>query len=577
MDSRHTPGLPTPPSRWALRHRRLHMEWLIVRMRYAMTLAGFKKSKWQAVAFILGALLALAVIVITAAGSVMAGRQLRQPLLSPVASMVTVSTFTGIGFWWLVMTLFISGQGGSLDIRKFARYGIPDGKVTRGILLSGMMGIPFITTLICMVLTSFLWSSAGIGVMAGAAAGGILSAVTVIMVSRALAQLADTIVTTKKGRMILNGIEVAVIIALCYVPSFGGSFISMQLSGKTPEDIMQIFSSIPAPISILGWLPFGAGAMIPNDIAAGNVALCVLRILIMAAVIAVCYWVYRFCLKYQAITPPTAGVSHAKGLGAFNHTADSPSGAVVGRLITSWMRDARYLSQLMSVMFIIVAYSVMSIAMGPKANLTSLFTAPVVGFVFGTVEFNNLAYDGRAFSLFVTSGVPGRNERIARLSISSVIGAALMFLSFAITLMINPLKRFTFINPVSAYTVLFGISVCLLLTGLGMSAVLSTYIIAPVPSADQPFKSPQGRGGLRALVPLIFILVELIPCILPGVLGFFALRDGNLLFALASGILALAIGGGIFMLGIALGGRSIDRRSPEILVSLENVAAAAGS
>ena len=40
--------------------------------------------------------------------------------------------------------------------------------------------------------------------------------------------------------------------------------------------------------------------------------------------------------------------------------------------------------------------------MGPKANLTSLFTAPVVGFVFGTVEFNNLAYDGRAFSLFVT-------------------------------------------------------------------------------------------------------------------------------------------------------------------------------
>ena len=98
-----------------------------------------------------------------------------------------------------------------------------------------------------------------------------------------------------------------------------------------------------------------------------------------------------------------------------------------------------------------------------------------------------------------------------------------------------------------------------------------------MPSADQPFKNPQGRGGLRALVPLIFILVELIPCILPGVLGFFALRDGNLLFALASGILALAIGGGIFMLGIALGGRSIDRRSPEILVSLENVAAAAGS
>ena len=200
------------------------MEWLIVRMRYAMTLAGFKKSKWQAVAFILGALLALAVIVITAAGSVMAGRQLRQTLLSPVASMVTVSTFTGIGFWWLVMTLFISGQGGSLDIRKFARYGIPDGKVTRGILLSGMMGIPFITTLICMVLTSFLWSGSGIGVMAGAAAGGILSAVTVIMVSRALAQLADTIVTTKKGRMILNGIEVAVIIALCYVPSFGGRY-----------------------------------------------------------------------------------------------------------------------------------------------------------------------------------------------------------------------------------------------------------------------------------------------------------------------------------------------------------------
>lgn len=79
------------------------------------------------------------------------------------------------------------------------------------------------------------------------------------------------------------------------------------------------------------------------------------------------------------------------------------------------------------------------------------------------------------------------------------------------------------------------------------------------------------------MYPLIFILVELIPCILPGVLGFFALRDGNLLFALASGILALAIGGGIFMLGIALGGRSIDRRSPEILVSLENVAAAASS
>ncbi|BAR06218.1 membrane protein [Scardovia inopinata] len=551
------------------------MEWIIIRLRFATTLASFKKSTWQIFSYIIGILMALATLAVVIVASVAGGSHLSMPSMAPLTGGLETLVFTLTGMWWLLTTLLISGQGGALDARKFAIYGISIGQITRGILFAGFLTVPAITTIVSLAVSSSIWRQAGTGPLLFALIGALLSSACIIMISRAVAQLAESLVISTKGKIILTTAEIVVFIALMYLPSLISIPLSDSLQGPAATaHLLSMFSASSPWLQVLGWLPWGAGAAIPYDVISGNLPFAILKIVLLLAVIAACYGIYLYCLRRQEITQPIASVSKAQGLGTFNQVPDTPSGAVIGRLATSWIRDVRYLSSLGSIVFLILTYTVISLA--EKNSRRMVIAIPIlVAWFFGMMDYNGLAMDGKAFTLFTTSGMPGWKERLARSTITMGLGMVFLLISSIIMLAVDPLKG----NPlrVAAYLLIFGISFCIFLSGLGISMVSSTKFISPVASAQQPFKSPQGRSAAQIFSPFIFLIVDIVLCLPSAVAGILALINANFIVACLSVFLSFAVGITVFILGVRIGGKALDSRGPEILTSLENVTATASN
>ena len=122
--------------------------------------------------------------------------------------------------------------------------------------------------------------------------------------------------------------------------------------------------------------------------------------------------------------------------------------------------------------------------------------ALLAGYLLGWGTHNDLAYDGTAFWLHVSTGVPGRADRLGRLAPTAVLGAVLVpgyaVLSSAVT------GRWSML-PAD-----LGAGVALLLSGFGVASVLSALKPYPVPAAgDSPFSPPPGAMGVTLVVQLV--------------------------------------------------------------------------
>lgn len=559
------------------------MEGTLVSLRYALTFSRMKKSKWAIFSFILSVLVALATAVGAVAIVILLAPHLSLPANANALGMGVIIISAIVGFLWLLSVLLISGQSGSFSLRQFSIYGIDGGTLTRGIFLSSLLGIPAIGTLAAAAILGSLWSPASPLLGLAGFIGGLLSAATMIIISRTAAQLVDTLVLSSRGRLLLNVLEYILLIAIFELPAFLSTWLSSSSAGSAAgsEHASHLVSSffsgqIPLPtfLKVLGWLPFSAGFMIPSDFLVGSPLLAILRLLVIFASLALCYGIYSFCLERQTENPQTVKSAKVKGLGAFNLVSDSPSGAVLARLIVSWQRDSRYIVSAFSYLVLIVVYTV--VALTNKESRGMLLATPmIIGLLFGMSEYNNLAFDGKAFTLFALSGAAGQVDRAGRLKTTGILG--IIFLAVSDLIMIGPHPLEIMGAPAFqagiGYLVVVTASLCQLLAGLGICAVLSTHFIFPVPSIDQPFKRPQGAPASMMAIALLLPL-GIFLCSLPGmILGIIAAFTANASLEILSVIVSLAVGLGILIGGTKVGGKSIDQRTPEILEKLETVVA----
>lgn len=559
------------------------MEGTLVSLRYALTFSRMKKSKWAVFSLILSILIAVAVVVGAVVIAILLAPRLSFPANAAALGMGVIIISTIIGFFWLLSVLLISGQSGSFNLRQFSIYGIEDGTLTRGIFLSSLLGIPAIGTLAASAILGLLWCPASPWLGLAGFLGGLLSAATVIIIPRTAAQLVDTLVLSSRGRLLLNVLEYILLIAIFELPAFLSTWLSSSSAGSaagsehTSHLVNSFFSGqIPLPtfLKVLGWLPFSAGFMIPSDFLVGSPLLSILRLLVIFASLALCYGIYSFCLERQTENPQTVKSAKVKGLGAFNLVSDSPRGAVLARLIISWQRDSRYLLSAFSYLVLIIIYTV--IALTNKELRSMLLATPlIIGLLFGMSEYNNLAFDGKAFTLFALSGAAGRVDRTGRLQTTGILGIVFLAVSNLIMVSLHPLEAMgaPALQAGIGYMVVAVTSLCQLLAGLGICAVFSTHFIFPVPSIDQPFKRPQGAPASMAAVALLLPL-GIFLCSLPGaIVGVIAAFTANASLGILGIIISLAAGVGILIGGTRAGGRSIDQRTPEILEKLETVVA----
>lgn len=598
----------------------------IVRLRWALTVAALRGSVWQKVALAAGILLAVAIAagvgwmswfvgIFPSCGAVGSGAAVSGAVASGVTDcgagdMITFPAIRAVllpaacllGLMWAIVPLTYTGDGSSLNPRRFALFGLPDRAVALGTLLSGMTGIPALTLLACLCLTSLMYCAAGPLPVVGAIVGAALAMMAFVAVSKTALALAGSLVRSRRGQATLYLTLVLIIVLVAEAPSMlldSGALRSMSASmGRTGAARLA---------DVLAWTPFGAPFQIPHDLmgaAAGGSGphwgLAAARVLVALATVALCLGLIVWSIRHDRLTAGRGNAAvRARGLGAFAWMPATPSGAISARMLVYWRRDPRYL---VGLLLPVVVFAVLMVRGWNHPEM--MWTAPLtIAWVMPILDSNALAYDGRAFAMQASAGVRGLDDRVGRVRVSATLGLVFVLLSATACMAMNggvamPLASdevssggdavmgmlgdaaqsagdgadgLTAGSPVVAAAFTGG-AVAVLLCGIGLAQVLSCVLMYPVATADKPFSSPQGRAAAQGFFPLVQMFGVYV-CCAPTIVAFVAvLLTGRMGALWVVGLVGLLNGVAGLVLGVWLGGRLLDARIPAILRTLDRFA-----
>ncbi|KAB8289597.1 ABC transporter permease [Bifidobacterium avesanii] len=544
----------------------------IVRLRWALTIAAMRKSSAQTVGYVIGIVMGLGAVAFVAALAFALGSHRADPGQFHAATVLT-GGFLMISVI-MVQVLYL-GQGSTLSPAKFALYGIPDRDLGLGLLAAGLAGLPSIMGTVALLLWSAAFRSFGPAAVIAQLVAAPLAILTAMSLSKLVISAATTLVRSTRGRNAFYIIAVLGFVLICQIPSLvaNGTIGATNMVGSPAYGVHGVadieFGSLSGTAAVFAWTPFGAAFQLPFDVMTGAWGALAARVAIIAATVALCFLGVTACLRRDRLTVGAAAQTvTVKGLGAFGHTADSPSGAVCARLFTYLKRDPRQ-----TVLFAMPILFVALMAIQAHGMNDIVWTGLLMsGWFMFIAEGNGLSYDGRGYAMEVIAGASGFDDRRGRVRLLAGIATAyLLVLAAAILAFTGDWRGGTGLAVGLTFTL--G-SLGLAYAALGMAEVVSVVLMYPVPSIDKPFSSPQGRAMAQGFFPLVQMLGTPL-LFLPGgvivaVLGFTgALADGRFWLigpvALANGLAALA-------LGTWLGGKLLDARSLSVLHTLDGFA-----
>lgn len=511
----------------------------LLKLKLLLLRNSFKRSPWQLVGVIIGALYGLGVIVMLGVGLFFLGT--RQPA---EISMYLVLAVSLIALGWTVIPLVAFGVDLTLDPARFTTFTLSRPKLALGLLISGFIGIPGILTLLLLLGQSLAWR-ANIATLSASLICGLLSALMCL----ALARWSTTSMAQATGSRKFK--DVAGIIAIIPLVLLGPIFAT-SMSGFESALLW-----LPKAATILGWTPLGIFAAVPGDLASGALLVGLARFVLGLGYLGLVVWAWERGL-HKAMENPIAPKTSSKavGMGMFNVFPSTPTGAVAARTMTYWLKDPRYAASMVMVPLMPVIIYFASVNTG--SSMIMMWIGPILAILMAFSISADISYDSTAFSLHVLTGLSGVADRAGR-----VIACGLIALPVTLLAAILPP---VFLDRMDMLPLLLGISLCALLAGLGVSSVASARFTYSVPlPGESPFKTPPGAGARMAVTQLATfgtMFVLLIPVV--G-LAIAQMVSGNQLF----GWLALAVGivlGSVFLfIGIRLGGRWMENRMPELM------------
>ncbi|GAA3692666.1 hypothetical protein GCM10022377_01380 [Zhihengliuella alba] len=514
----------------------------LIRLKGALLANGFRRSPWQLVGVILGALYGLFVAVMLIVGLFGLGGQDAELIGTVLVLAGGVATLL-----WAVIPVLAAGVDSTLDPARFAPFPIPSRDLAAGLLLTGFVGVPGAVTLILFVAQALAWRQWAPAAAAAVVAGA-LGALYCLALARLTTTAAHSLTASRRFR------EVGTILL----------FVPLVLLGPIIGGIESWISSaglmdwLPQVAGVIGWTPLGVFAALPADAAAGAWAVLGLRFAAAVGYLAATIWLWAVLLRRSLERPAGSGKGGRAqaGLGPLGWFPATPWGAVAGRSLTYWFKDPRYAASIVVVPLIPIAFWYAS---SQAESPFMLYAAsPLVAVMLGFAISADVSYDSTAFALHATTGLRGVHDRLGRVLACSVISVPLVVLLSFIPLAAGG-------DPVDVLAIL-GVSLGGLLSGLGVSSVASarwTYSV-PLPG-ENPFKTPPGAGARVAVVQLATFAVATV-ALLPELgllIAFFV--TGNPLYAWLTLAVGLLLGGALLALGVRIGGRWFDARLPELM------------
>ncbi len=518
----------------------------VLRLRYRILGNTLARSPWQLVGFCFGMLGALWMLGMVVTGVV--ALAVFQAL--EVARTVAVLAGSALLLGWVAGPVLVTGIETTVDAARLAPFPLRRTQVMQALTATGLTGIPGIVTSLAALVTVGLWLrwpvAAIVAVPCAAAA-----VLTCVVASRLMATLSTGLGSDRRGRELVGTVVLVLVVAAG--PLLTGILALLDSTGDLATRFVQA-------AGVLGWTPIGAAWAVPGDLAAGAWGAAVAKLAIAGATLAILWLAWGRALEASVSSPPrrTARTVEPGALGLFGRMPTGGVGATWARSLTAWLRDPRYLRQLLMVPLFPVLFAFVDGVHGVLFGASAV----VVAFVLCIAGYADVSYDGTAFASVLATGIRGRDDRLGRLLGAACVGVPLTLLVAVVTALVS--------GSAAQLPAVVGAALGLLLAGYGVTAVSSALLVTPVAQpGDNPFKSVPGQtfvSGLLVFVVLAACLVLAAPAI---VLSAISLVAGSALhgwLALAAG---LAVGLVAIVVGVVVGGRTLDRTGPDLLARIK--------
>lgn len=447
----------------------------------------------------------------------------------------------------------VVGVEDQLDPRRFAVFGLEPRPLAGALLLGAFVSVPSLALLAIACSVAVRWTERGAPAFV-AWLFCLLGFVTAVIASRLSMAVSALVLHERRSREMTSLLVVAVIVIVVPVVVF---FSSLEWDGVVPVQLGEA-------VAALTYTPLGAAWAVPGLVlgngGATHVALSIgIAVLSLAALIFAWFALVAF-ISRRIERPIDAG--DRGGLGWFAITPGTPGGAIAARSLVYWLRDRRYLVNIVIVPVAAVLAALPLMVAGVPGPIAALIPVPIMALLLGWMPHNDIAYDSTAIWLHIVSGVRGIADRVGRLIPIILVAIPLLAVGIAISVALH--GRWAVLPAV------VGVTVCLFFCGLGLSSVFS--VLSPYPvtrPGDSPFQQPQRAGsgtGSQALVLLGSLLFSA-PTLWWGwhaVMGETELSMTTMWVGVGTGVLILGV-------GLAVGAVLFDRRGSAVMEFAEAI------
>lgn len=463
-----------------------------------------------------------------------------------VARTVTVLGGAAITLGFLVGPILV-GATDQLDPRRFAVFGVDERRMPWVLAVAALVSVPSLALLAVHITACIVAIRLGTPPLF-AIVMALVGLLTTVLVARIGMALNAVLLPERRPRELTALFVLALLVVAFPVAVFLASF---RWDGRVPQGLISLTGAVAS--SPLGAAP---GALLDDPGAAWLSA--VVAVLTLAVLLAVWAWLVRRLLTTTA-RPVTS--RERTGLGWFSLLPSSAFGAIAARSLVYWLRDRRYIVNIIVVPVAGVLTVLPLLVAGVPLEIAALVPVPVMALFFGWLPHNDVAYDSTALWTHVASGVRGLPDRLGRLLPVLLVSVPVLAVAVPVTLLVT--GDWSLLLPFT------GVAASLLFSALGVSSVMS--VVAPYPVSrpgDSPFQQPQRASARSAYGPAIAFLAAI--AVSTPTLWLFAstLSEGSALAmttfwtGMATGIVALA-------LGAVIGGLVFERSGTRLMEFVE--------
>ena len=467
-----------------------------------------------------------------------------------VARTVTVLGGAAILLGFLVGPILV-GSVDQLDPRRFGVFGVDDRQMPWILTVASFVSVPsaaLIAVNVCVCIVAVQlgtpWPAAVVMTLVG-----VLSTLLAARIGMAVNAL---LLPERRSRELTALFALALIVIAFPVAVF---LASLEWDGHVPGVVGSL-------TSVIGLTPLAAPSGFLFASAAGDTAgawtAAIVAVVTAAGLWLVWSWIVR---RLLTTTERPAASRERTGLGWFGLLPSNAFGAVAARSLVYWLRDRRYIMNLIVVPVAGVLTVFPLLVAGVPLEIAALVPVPVMALFFGWLPHNDVAYDSTALWTHVASGLRGVPDRLGRLV--PVVLVAVPVLAVAVPLTLAWIDEWRLLLPLT------GLAASLFLSALGLSSIVS--VVAPYAVSrpgDSPFQQPQrptARGAYGPAAAFLGAIVVSVPTLWLFVLT--ALEGTS--YAAATLWAGGATGIGVLAIGVAIGGRIFDRGGERLMEFVE--------